>query len=460
VNDFSQLGLSAPILNALVKAGYTQPTPIQTKAIPMIAAGNDILGIAQTGTGKTAAFALPVLDKLIAERKSPPPNGCRVLVLSPTRELAAQIAVNFRTYAGGNRLVIATVFGGVGYRPQIQALTKGVDVLVATPGRLIDHLGSGMVSLRDTGVLILDEADQMLDLGFLKPIRSIVSRMPRERQTLLFSATMPQSISQLAKDFLRDPVRISVSPVSSMAERISQRVIHVEHSQKRALLANLIADHAMHRTLVFTRTKRGADRVAKHLSAVGVRVAAIHGNKSQNQRERALEGFRKSKIDVLVATDIAARGIDVDDVTHVINFELPEVPEAYVHRIGRTARAGASGSAIALCDPSEIAYLRGIERMIRQSIPAEQQVRDDKGAQRLAAITEHPSAEHAPSRARSGKPAPAGGVAKKSSRKRNSRGRQTQSTVSATEAAKPRRRPRRTGKANRHMRAESSAMAQ
>jgi len=299
----------------------------------------------------------------------------------------------------------------------------------------------------------------MLDLGFLKPIRSIVSRMPRERQTLLFSATMPQSISQLAKDFLRDPVRISVSPVSSTAERISQRVIHVEHSQKRALLADLIADHAMHRTLVFTRTKRGADRVAKHLSTAGVRVAAIHGNKSQNQRERALEGFRKSKIDVLVATDIAARGIDIDDVTHVINFELPEVPEAYVHRIGRTARAGASGSAIALCDPSEIAYLRGIERLIRQSIPAEQQVRDDNGVQRLAAIAEHPSAAPAPRRARSAKPAPAGGAAKKSSRKRNSRGRPSQSGVPATEAAKPRRRPRRSGNPNRHKRAESSAVS-
>lgn len=390
MNEFSDLELAAPILKALDRAGYSKPTPIQAQAIPPVKAGNDILGIAQTGTGKTAAFALPILHRLTIDRKAPVRKSCRVLVLSPTRELASQIADSFRTYASHMRLSVATVFGGVGYGPQTRALSRGVDILVATPGRLLDHLSSGTVNLGNTEIFVLDEADQMLDLGFVKPIRDIVSRLPRDRQTLMFSATMPDSIARLAKDFLNKPKRISVTPVASTAERVSQRVIHIDAAEKRALLARLIVDQNMFRTLVFTRTKRGADRVAKSLNAAGIRVAAIHGNKSQNQRERALELFRSAKIQVLVATDIAARGIDIDSVTHVINFELPEVPEAYVHRIGRTARAGASGSAISFCDHSEIKYLRGIESLVRSSIPAERQVREADGSFGLVEMPDRP----------------------------------------------------------------------
>ncbi|MFT5507248.1 MAG: ATP-dependent RNA helicase RhlE [Hyphomicrobiaceae bacterium] len=371
MNDFTSLGLSAPLLAALEQAGYTTPTPIQSKAIPTLLQGRDLVGIAQTGTGKTAAFALPILHQLAADPKPAPRGGCRVLVLSPTRELATQIGDSFRTYAAKLNVSVTTVFGGVSHRPQIQALGRGVDVLVATPGRLLDHMSTGKANIGATEILVLDEADQMLDLGFLKPIRQIVGRLPKERQTLLFSATMPEQIARLAKDFLHNPERVSVAPVASTAERVSQRVVHIDAAQKRHLLAKLFAEHEMSRTLVFTRTKHGADRLTKHLQAGGVTVAAIHGNKSQPQRERALESFRDSKIQVLVATDIAARGIDIDDVTHVVNYELPEVPEAYVHRIGRTARAGASGSAISFCDDSELKYLRGIERLTRQKIPSE-----------------------------------------------------------------------------------------
>jgi ATP-dependent RNA helicase RhlE len=371
LNDFTSLGLSAPILEALTNAGYTTPTPIQTKSIPTLLLGRDLVGIAQTGTGKTAAFALPILHRLAADPKPAPRKGCRVLVLSPTRELATQISDSFRTYGAKLNLSVATVFGGVSHRPQIQALGRGVDVLIATPGRLIDHMTTGHANISGAEILVLDEADQMLDLGFLKPIRQIIGRLPKDRQTLLFSATMPDQIARLAKDFLRNPERVSVAPVSSTVERVSQRIIHIDAPQKRHLLTKLFAEHDMNRTLVFTRTKHGADRLAKHLQAGGVTVSAIHGNKSQPQRERALEAFRDAKIQVLVATDIAARGIDIDGVTHVVNYELPEVPEAYVHRIGRTARAGASGSAISFCDKEELKYLRGIERLIRQKIPSE-----------------------------------------------------------------------------------------
>ena len=371
MNTFSDLGLAGPLLKALDQKGYNNPTPIQSQAIPPIIAGHDILGIAQTGTGKTAAFALPLIHRLATNRQKPPRQGARILILSPTRELASQIAASCAAYSGNLRVSIATVFGGVGHIPQVKKLSRGVDILVATPGRLLDHLASGSIKLDQTEVLVLDEADQMLDLGFVKPVRNIVARLPRDRQTLFFSATMPESVSQLAGDFLRDPKRVSVTPVSSTVERVCQSVIHIGANDKRAALASLIVHQKMERTLVFTRTKRGADRVAKHLYDCGVRVAAIHGNKSQGQRERVLEAFRRAKLQVLVATDIAARGIDIDAVSHVINYELPEVPEAYVHRIGRTARAGASGSAISLCDRSEIKYLRGIERLIRQSIPSE-----------------------------------------------------------------------------------------
>ena len=358
-------------MKALEGEGYDAPTPIQAKAIPAVLRGSDLLGIAQTGTGKTAAFALPILHRLAAEPRPAPRKGCRVLVLSPTRELASQIAESFRAYGRHLGLSTATVFGGVGPRPQIQALARGLDVLVATPGRLLDHVSTRNAHLGRTEILVLDEADQMLDLGFLKPIRTIVSNLPRERQTLFFSATMPKEIARLAHAFLREPVKVSVTPVASTVDRIAQRVIQIEAPKKRALLAELLANPDMSRTLVFTRTKRGADRVARHLEARGIPVAAIHGNKSQAQRERALAAFRSARIRVLVATDIAARGIDVSDVSHVVNFELPEVPEAYVHRIGRTARAGASGSAISLCDAAERGLLRGIERLTRQAIPSE-----------------------------------------------------------------------------------------
>ena len=371
MTNFSDLGLAAPILKALHGEGYEVPTPIQGKAIPIVLTGRDLLGIAQTGTGKTAAFALPIIHRLAADRRPASHRGCRVLVLSPTRELATQIAQSFRTYGRHLNITVAVVFGGVGQRPQVQALARGVDVLVATPGRLLDHLGQRTISLAGTEVLVLDEADQMLDLGFLPPIRRIVAHMPSKRQNLFFSATMPQEIGKLADDLLRDPVKVAVTPVASTVTSVTQRVLHIESHNKRALLVELFADPQMSRTLVFTRTKRGADRVARHLDEAGIRVAAIHGNKSQSQREQALAAFRAAKIRVLVATDIAARGIDVDLVTHVVNYELPDVAEAYVHRIGRTARAGAAGMAISLCDADERNQLRDIERLTRQAIPAE-----------------------------------------------------------------------------------------
>jgi ATP-dependent RNA helicase RhlE len=368
---FSDLGLAAPILRALQSEGYDTPTAIQTRAIPIVLAGRDVLGIAQTGTGKTAAYALPIIQRLAADRRPALRKGCRVLVLSPTRELATQIADSFRAYGRHLGLTIAVVFGGVGHRPQVQALARGVDVLVATPGRLIDHLAERNLALAGTEVLVLDEADQKLDLGFLPPIRRIVSHLTSKRQSLFFSATMPREIGKLADELLRDPVKIAVAPVATLVDSVTQRVIHVESHHKRSLLVELFGDPQMSRALVFTRTKRGADRVARHLETAGIRVAAIHGNKSQSQREQALAAFRAARVRVLVATDIAARGIDIDQVTHVVNYELPDVPESYVHRIGRTARAGAAGIAISLCDADEREQLRDIERLTRQSIPAE-----------------------------------------------------------------------------------------
>jgi ATP-dependent RNA helicase RhlE len=376
VSTFSELGLAAPILSALQAEGYIAPTPIQSAAIPPILAGRDLLGIAQTGTGKTAAFALPILHRLAQLQRTAPRHGCRVLVLSPTRELASQIAESFRTYGRHLELSVATVFGGVAYRPQIQRLARGIDVLVATPGRLLDHLADRNLRLDSTEVLVLDEVDQMLDLGFLKPIRRIVAELSSRRQSLFFSATMPKEIAALAHQLLCDPAKVAVAPAASTAERVAQHVIHVESRKKRALLTELLQDGEMSRTLVFTRTKRGADRVARHLEQHGIQVAAIHGNKSQRQREEALDALRASRVRVLVATDIAARGIDLEQVSHVVNFELPEVAEAYVHRIGRTARAGAAGIAISLCDASERGLLRDIERLTRQSIPSKDRSND------------------------------------------------------------------------------------
>lgn len=368
-------------MKALDGEGYTTPTPIQAQAIPTVREGQDLLGIAQTGTGKTAAFALPILHRLNANQQRPPRKGCRVLVLSPTRELASQIAQSFKVYGHFVSVSVATIFGGVGYRPQIQALSRGVDVLIATPGRLIDHIDSGHADLSSTEIFVLDEADQMLDLGFLKPIKRIASQLASKRQTLFFSATMPKEIAGLANAFLKDPVKVTVTPAATTVERIAQKVIHVDKQKKIALLGETLSGDGIHRALVFTRTKRGADRVAKHLTGMDFTAAAIHGNKSQSQREKALDGFKKSKVQILVATDIAARGIDVDGVSMVVNYDLPEVPEAYVHRIGRTARAGASGVAISFCAPDDKHLLRSIERVTRQRIDSEDRRNDDSLAE-------------------------------------------------------------------------------
>jgi ATP-dependent RNA helicase RhlE len=369
---FEGLGLASPILKALTTEGYVTPTPIQMQAIPHVMQGRDVQGIAQTGTGKTAAFALPILHRLLADKRPARPRSCRVLVLSPTRELASQIVESFRSYGRNAGLRTALIFGGVPKGRQAKAMAGGVDVLVATPGRLLDHMNDRAVDLGSVEVLVLDEADHMLDLGFIVPIRKIVSTIPTARQTLFFSATMPKEISALAGSMLKDPVHVAVTPVATTAERVEQKVIFVETARKRQVLAELLKRGDMGRTLVFTRTKHGADRVTQHLEAIGVPAAAIHGNKSQPQRERALAQFKEGRVKVLVATDIAARGIDVDGVTHVVNFDLPNVPEAYVHRIGRTARAGHTGIAISFCDSSERAFLRGIEKLTRNRLSVEE----------------------------------------------------------------------------------------
>jgi ATP-dependent RNA helicase RhlE len=376
VTPFSDFQLNPAILKSLGEEGYTQPTPIQAQAIPSVLAGKDLLGIAQTGTGKTAAFALPILHRLAATKREPLRRGCRVLVLSPTRELASQIAQSFRTYGRHLGVRVAVIFGGVGHGQQREALSRGVDVLVATPGRLLDHIDERNVVLDGVEMFVLDEADQMLDMGFIRPIRQIVAKLAARRQSLFFSATMPKEIGHLAGELLRDPVKVSVTPAATTVERVRQHVYLVDARAKRALLVELFANPELTRTIVFTRTKRGADRVAQHLAASGISVAAIHGNKSQNQREAALAQFKVSKIRALVATDLAARGIDIDLVTHVVNYELPNVPESYVHRIGRTARAGAEGIAISFCDAEERDYLRDIERLTRQSIEATDRRRD------------------------------------------------------------------------------------
>ena len=370
LSDFSDLGLSAPILGALVAEGYAAPTPIQLQAIPPVLGGRDLCGIAQTGTGKTAAFALPILQRLSTLPQRPAAQTCRALVLSPTRELASQIADSFRAYGAGLRLSTAVVFGGVPIGRQRQQLARGVDILVATPGRLLDLIDTRSLTLSNVQVLVLDEADRMLDLGFVHALRRIVKLLPRQRQTLLFSATMPRPIAALAEDYLNDPVKVVVAPAATTVERVDQGVVFVPSDRKRDLLTKLLRDPAFARVLVFTRTKHGADRVVRHLITAGIEANAIHGNKSQPQRERALAGFRDGQSRVLVATDIAARGIDVDGVSHVINFDLPNVPEDYVHRIGRTARAGAAGIAIAFCSDEERAYLRDIEKLTRCSLRA------------------------------------------------------------------------------------------
>ena len=366
---FSALGLAEPLVRALAAKGYNEPTPIQRDSIPTLLEGRDLLGIAQTGTGKTAAFVLPSIQQLVAANKRVLPTHCRMLVLAPTRELASQIADNARGYAQFSKLSVATMFGGTSINKNRTDVARGVDILVATPGRLIDVVEHQDLDHRQVQIALLDEADQMLDLGFIHALKKIVRMLPRKRQTLFFSATMPPSIRQLADQFLTDPATVSVVPQSTTAERVDQSVIFCNQQEKQALLTILLKDMPIDRALVFTRTKHGADRVVKLLAGNGVAASAIHGNKSQPQRERALALFKSGEVPILVATDIAARGIDVSGVSHVFNFELPNVPEQYVHRIGRTARAGASGEAIAFCAEDERPYLKDIEKLTRQKVP-------------------------------------------------------------------------------------------
>ena len=368
MTSFSELALIEPIERALRAENYTIPTPIQAAAIPPLLDGRDLLGCAQTGTGKTAAFALPILQRLANQRRPAPRKGARVLVLAPTRELALQIGDSFGAYGRHLGLTRAVVFGGVGQNPQVAALARGVDVLVATPGRLLDLMGQGHAKLSGVEVLVLDEADRMLDMGFIRDIRQIVATLPAQRQTLLFSATMPRDIAALADSMLKNPVKVEVAAPATTVEKVDQWVLFVDRENKRHLLAEMLKDPKMSRTLIFTRTKHGANRVTEHLSRIQVRAQAIHGNKSQGARQAALESFRSGQTRVLVATDIAARGIDVDGITHVINFELPNEPESYVHRIGRTARAGARGVALSFCDREERAFLRDIERLTKQPL--------------------------------------------------------------------------------------------
>jgi ATP-dependent RNA helicase RhlE len=366
--SFASFGLIEPLLRAVSADGYTTATPIQVKAIPPVLDGRDLVGLAQTGTGKTASFALPTLQRL-AGQPIPRPRDPRCLVLCPTRELAAQVGDSFRAYGRFLNLRTAVIFGGVGMGNQISTLRQGVDILVACPGRLLDLIGQGHVRLNQLDVLVLDEADRMLDMGFMPDLRRIASHCTNRKQTLMFSATMPKEIRDLASFLLRDPVEVAVAPVSSAAETVAQSVYHVPKLMKQSLLNHLLGGSDVGRAIVFTRTKHGADKVVRKLEQVGIRAEAIHGNKSQNARVRALEGFRSGALKVLVASDIAARGLDVDCITHVINYEIPNEPETYVHRIGRTGRAGATGVAISLCDGEERGYLNDIERVIRRRLP-------------------------------------------------------------------------------------------
>jgi len=362
--SFSQLSLIEPLQRALRTENYTLPTPIQAQAIPHLLAGRDLLGIAQTGTGKTAAFGLPILQRLFEDKTPAGPKGVRALILTPTRELAIQIGESLRSYGRHLHLRQALVYGGVGQKPQVDALSRGVDILVATPGRLLDLIGQGHIKLDRVQIFVLDEADRMLDMGFIHDVRRIASTMPKRHQSLLFSATMPADIAQLAGTILVDPIRIAVTPVASTVELVDQRVLFVDTANKRALLTTMLRDAGIGRALVFTRTKHGANRVERSQ----INAEAIHGDKTQGARQRALLNFRTGRTRVLVATDIAARGIDIDGITHVINFEVPNMPESYVHRIGRTARAGATGIALSFCGPEERAFLRDIERLTKRPL--------------------------------------------------------------------------------------------
>ena len=367
---FKELHLIAPILKALETEGYTEPTPIQEQSIPHILRGKDLLGCAQTGTGKTAAFAVPILQNLLLQQKEDAYNhGIKALILTPTRELAIQIDESFAAYGKHTGLKHAVIFGGVSQFNQTTQLRKGVDILIATPGRLLDLIAQKYVNLKDIKMFVLDEADRMLDMGFIHDVRKIIAILPEKRQTLFFSATMPPEITRLSSSILTNPVRVEVAAVSSTAENVDQHIYLVEKNDKRQLLIHLLKNGTIHNALVFTRTKYGADKIAKDLFRANIKADAIHGNKTQAARQKALNNFKEGKIRVLVATDIAARGIDVEDLSHVINFELPNIPETYVHRIGRTGRAGNSGSALSFCDMEERAYLRDIHKLIKKTIP-------------------------------------------------------------------------------------------
>jgi ATP-dependent RNA helicase RhlE len=366
--QFTELNLIDPLLRAVRAEGYDTPTPIQEQAIPPVLAGRDVVGCAQTGTGKTAAFALPILQRL-QQTTTSNTRTIRVLVLTPTRELASQIGDSFATYGRNLSFKHVVIFGGVGQSPQESALRRGVDILVATPGRLLDLMNQGIIRLNTVEIFVLDEADRMLDMGFIHDVRRVVAALPKQRQTLLFSATMPPEIQQLASSILIHPVSVEVTPETMTVEKIDQHLFFVETKDKRALLEHLLRDREARRVLIFTRTKHGANKVVKQLAGAGIESDAIHGNKSQTARERALANFRAGEVRVLVATDIAARGLDVDGITHVVNYDLPNIPESYVHRIGRTARAGASGIAWSFCAEEERPFLRDIERMIRMTVP-------------------------------------------------------------------------------------------
>ena len=447
----------------MAATGYDTPTPIQQQAIPPALDDRDILGIAQTGTGKTAAFALPILDLLAREPYRLTPKAPRVLVLAPTRELASQIAESFRTYGKKLRLTVETVFGGVKDGPQKRRLAAGVDILVATPGRLLDLIDQRALTLHEVEVLVLDEADQMLDLGFIHALRKIVPMLPKDRQTLFFSATMPKQIHELAGKYLTDPVKVEVQPQATTAERVEQRAIFVSQKEKQALLTLTLQREGYDRVLVFTRTKHGADRVVRNLEAANIRAAAIHGNKSQAQRERALAAFKEGGCRVLVATDIAARGIDVDAVSHVINFEIPNVPEQYVHRIGRTARAGADGQALSFVAPDEKSDWKAIEKVTRQRIetlPLPENFRAE--VERIGALKLPPRGSSGEERRGGGGRGrgPGGGgnrrrkpthqaVREDRSGRKQSGGKGAGATTGAGAAAKPKRR-RRGGSSGRH----------
>jgi ATP-dependent RNA helicase RhlE len=399
---FEDLKLIEPLLKALREEKYEVPTPIQERTIPTALEGKDLLGCAQTGTGKTAAFALPILQRLSATRAQDP-RDVRCLILAPTRELATQIGDSFAAYGRHLRIRHTVIFGGVGQNPQTMALQQGREVVVATPGRLLDLIQQGWAKLGKIEILVLDEADRMLDMGFIHDVKKIIARLPKKRQTLFFSATLPHDIKNLARDILVEPVRVEVTPTATTVEKITQSIYMVDRHSKQPLLEKLLRDPQFRRTIVFARTKRGANKVAEKLTAAGIHADAIHGNKSQSARERALENFKTGQTRVLVATDIAARGIDVEEISHVVNFDMPDVPENYVHRIGRTARAGASGIAIAFCSSDERGELAAVERLIRFRIPVKPVPTDLPKAVHTPVHAPHPH-RPAPPRAAAGRP--------------------------------------------------------